>query len=90
MFLVSEYFWKYNSSYLVSVAESKNLRCHPCESRGPERKNWIPASAGMTNTVSATGTIYAIVRKAPVFIVAFLFNNVVYIWNLMLMFRHRS
>ena len=34
--------------------------------------------------------IYAIVRKDPVFIVAFLFNNVVYIRNLMLMFRHRS
>jgi hypothetical protein len=43
---------------IVSVAESKNLRCHPCESRGPERKSWIPASAGMTNTVSATVTIY--------------------------------
>jgi hypothetical protein len=30
----------------------------PCESRDPERKSWIPASAGMTNTVSAIGTNY--------------------------------
>jgi hypothetical protein len=43
--------------YLVSVAENENRCCHLCESRGPERKNWIPASAGMTNTISATGTI---------------------------------
>ncbi len=34
--------------------------------------------------------IYAIVRKDPVFIVAFLFNNVVCIRNMMPMFRHRS
>jgi len=30
-------------TYPVSVAENKNRRCHPCESKGPERKNWIPA-----------------------------------------------
>ena len=48
--------WFFLRSYLVSVAENKNLLCHPCESRGPGRKSWIPASAGMTNTVSTTGT----------------------------------
>jgi hypothetical protein len=43
--------------YLVSVAESRNWQCHPCESRGLWRKSWIPAFAGMTTAVSATGTI---------------------------------
>jgi hypothetical protein len=29
-------------SELVSVAKNKNRRCHPCESRGPERKTGFP------------------------------------------------
>jgi len=48
------------SVYLVSVVENKEPQCHPCESRGPERKNWIPACAGMTNTASATETNYVL------------------------------
>jgi len=28
--------------YLVSVAENENRQCHPCESRGPERKTGFP------------------------------------------------
>ena len=43
------------NALISSVAENENRQCHPCESRGSERKSWIPAFAGMTNTVSATG-----------------------------------
>jgi len=42
---------------------NKNQQCHPCESRGPERKSWIPASVGMTSTFSATGTSYALLAR---------------------------
>ncbi len=30
--------------YLVSVAENEKRLCHPCESRGPERKTGFPLS----------------------------------------------
>jgi hypothetical protein len=36
--------------------EKKNRQCHPCAGRDSERKSWIPAFAGMTNTVPVTGT----------------------------------
>jgi len=31
----------------------------PLRKQGSRAKNWIPASAGMTNTVSTTGTNYS-------------------------------
>ena len=38
--------------------ENRNWKCHPYESRGLRRKNWIPAFAEMTNAASATVTNY--------------------------------
>jgi len=56
-----------------------------------QKKSVIPPSFWYLSIFGSTILlIYAIVRKDPVFIVAFLFNNVVYIRNLMLMFRHSS
>ena len=46
-FLLTNFFLKASDSQLFMKS---------CEGRGPERKNWIPASAGMTNIVSVTGT----------------------------------
>jgi len=34
--------WGVIHFYLVSVAENETRRCHPCESRGPERKTGFP------------------------------------------------
>jgi len=47
----------YRAVVLVTVAEGRIIYCHPRKNGGPKRKRWIPAFAGMTNTVSATGTI---------------------------------
>ena len=55
---VSSYFGlkRGKSAKILTVVESKNCQCHPCESRGLWPEKWIPASAGMTNVVSTTVT----------------------------------
>lgn len=54
-----------------------------------QKRSVIPLSFWYLSIFGSTILlIYAVVRKDPVFIVAFLFNNVVYIRNLMLVFRH--
>ena len=56
-----------------------------------QKKSVIPPSFWYLSIFGSTILlIYAIVRKDPVFIVAFLFNNVIYVRNVMLMFRNRS
>jgi len=44
---------------LVSICCGKRKSMmSPLRKQGSRAKNWIPAFAGMTNTVSATGTSY--------------------------------
>ena len=38
----------------------------PLRKQGSRAKNWIPASAGMTNTVFAIGTNWYLLRKTKI------------------------
>ena len=45
---------KVPNQYLLRKTKTEDVT--PAKARGPELKSWIPASAGMTNIVSTTGT----------------------------------